>query len=134
MFMHNNKNVKKTDENKLKNKIVASIAGAVAGGVNGLFGGGGGMVIVPMLVYLLGMNHKSAHATAILIILPLSLVSSAFYFIFGTVDLSITIPVAVGVTIGGAIGALILSNSRPMFLVVVFSVVMAVAGVKMLFF
>lgn len=134
MSMQKCERVKKINKNKSKNKTIACVTGAVAGGVNGLFGGGGGMIVVPMLIYFLGINHKSAHATAILIILPLSLVSSVFYLAFGAVDFSITIPVAGGVIVGGAIGALILSKSKPMFLVVVFSVVMAAAGVKMLLF
>lgn len=134
MFMQKCRAVKKTTKNSVKDKIISCAAGIVAGGINGLFGGGGGMIVVPILIYFLKFSQKSAHATAILIILPLSIVSSIFYFVFGSIDFSVIIPTAVGVTVGGIIGALILSKSKPMFLTIAFSIVMAAAGVKMLFF
>ncbi len=134
MFMQKCRTVKNLTKDSVKDKIFSCITGVVAGGVNGLFGGGGGMIVVPMLIYFLKYSQKSAHATAILIILPLSIVSSIFYLAFGSIDLAVTIPTAVGVTVGGIIGALILSKSKPVFLAMVFSLVMAAAGVKMLFF
>ena len=50
------------------------ITGVVTGFCNGFFGGGGGMIVVPMLVLLLKLSPKKAHATAILIILPISVI------------------------------------------------------------
>ena len=70
---------KKNNANQLKNlkkeKIISVIAGCVTGLINGLFGGGGGMIVVSILTSLLNCKPKSAHATALMIILPLSLVS-----------------------------------------------------------
>ena len=122
---------KKSNENK---NLYAILTGALAGVINGLFGGGGGMVVVPMLVMLLKNEPKKAHATAILIILPLSIVSGLFYAAFGSVDLSVGIPVAIGVIAGGVLGALLLSKLSSKWLVVIFSIVMAAAGIKMLVF
>ena len=68
------------DDKKLN--IYAILTGLAAGLINGIFGGGGGMIVVPMLVHLLKCLPKKAHATAILIILPLSLVSGIFYAAF----------------------------------------------------
>lgn len=113
--------------------VLAVLTGAVAGLINGVFGGGGGMVVVPMLTFLLKRESKKAHATALLIILPLSIVSGLFYISFGNLNLNIGIPVMIGVVVGGAFGALFLSKLSSKIITIIFSVLMAGAGIKMLF-
>lgn len=127
-------NVKKNNKNKKTTFLLYGIIGVSAGLVNGLFGGGGGMIVVPMLIMLLGLEPKRAHATAILIILPLSIVSGLFYAAFGNLQADIAIPVGLGVVAGGVVGAFLLSKISSKWLIIIFSVVMAAAGVKMLFF
>ena len=125
---------KKSDKKERVQRIYAILAGAFAGLVNGVFGGGGGMIIVPILILLLKYQPNRAHATAILIILPISIVSCLFYVAFGNLDLSVAIPVGSGVIAGGIVGAFILSKISNKWLIIIFSIIMAVAGVKMLFF
>ena len=125
---------KKTEKNIKNSRLYAVLAGAAAGIINGLFGGGGGLIIVPMLVHMLKREQNRAHATAILIILPLSITSGLFYAAFGSVDLAVGIPVSIGVIIGGTVGALLLSKLSSKWVSIIFSVVMAAAGVKMLLF
>jgi uncharacterized membrane protein YfcA len=55
-----------------------AITGAVAGLLNGLFGAGGGTVVVPLFEKD-GMESKKAHATSIAVILPLSIISICLY-------------------------------------------------------
>ena len=109
-------------------------AGALAGFANGLFGGGGGMIIVPLLIFLLKFPPKAAHATAILIILPLSVLSGIFYIAFGKLEIFMLLSAGGGVIAGGALGALLLSRLSSKWVVIVFSIAMAAAGIKMLFF
>ena len=116
-----------------KRKLYSVLAGVGAGIANGLFGGGGGMIIVPILTHLLKYPAKNAHATAILIILPLSFVSGLFYVAFG-VQVSIVIPVVSGVCIGGVLGAFLLPKLSNKWISVIFSFLMLVAGVKLLLF
>lgn len=128
---------KKTQTNKQKNKnrvFLAVFTGASAGLINGLFGGGGGMIVVPMLSSLLNFESKKAHATAILIILPLSIVSGIMYFLFGNFNFNAGIPVTIGTIIGGVLGALLLAKLSNRWVVYIFCVIMAIAGVKMLLF
>ncbi len=129
---------KKNKNNITKNvknaTLISVITGAIAGLINGIFGGGGGMIVVPMLTKLLKFKSKNAHATAILIILPLSIISSILYLSFGKFKLEIGIPVIIGIILGGIFGAILLSKLSSKWVIIIFSIVMAVAGVKMLFF
>jgi uncharacterized membrane protein YfcA len=124
----------KIDKSKGKQTTYAIITGALAGLINGLFGGGGGMIVVPMITTLLKCPPKKAHATAILIILPLSIVSGLFYLSFGVLNVGVAIPTGIGVIIGGGLGALLLSKISNKWLVIVFSAIMAIAGLKLLIF
>ena len=131
--MEANKREKQSE--KIKNRKLFSIMiGAVSGFINGLFGAGGGMVVVPMLIKLLKFKTKPAHATAILIILPLSLVSGLLYLSFGNFNVNVGVPTSIGVIIGGVIGAFLLSKISSKWVGVIFSVLMAAAGVKMMLF
>ena len=62
-----------------KKWMVYGLSGAAAGFINGLFGAGGGMVLVPMLIKFCKVEDKKAFSSAISIILPLSLVSLFVY-------------------------------------------------------
>ena len=55
------------------------LTGALAGFVNGFFGAGGGMFVVPLLIVLVGLADKQAFSSAISIILPLTIVSLVIY-------------------------------------------------------
>ena len=87
-----------------------------------------------MLIKLLNCPPKKAHATALLIILPLSITSGIIYAVFGNLNLRVGIPVGIGVVLGGVIGAFLLSKLSTKWVIIIFSVVMAGAGVKMLLF
>lgn len=84
-----------------KAKLILS--GAAAGAVNGLFGGGGGMVLLPALQRC-GVAEKQAFATCVAIILPLCALSAALYVWRAGVDLSAALPYLLGGLAGGAVG------------------------------
>ena len=120
------------EESKAKNARKIICGGAV-GVANGLFGGGGGMIAVPMLQNT-GLSEKRAHATAILLILPVSLLSFIFYVWKGLYDFSVLIPTAIGVTAGGALGAWLLGKLPVKTVNLIFAFLQAAAGVSMFFF
>ncbi len=116
-----------------KKKFNGVLCGLLTGAVNGLFGGGGGMVVVPLLKNMLGYDEKRAHATAILVIAPVCAASAIIYIINGYFDASVVIPAAIGSVAGGFLGALAL-NMFPEFIVnAVFIAVMFAAGARLLF-
>ncbi len=109
----------------------AVLAGVGLGAVNGFFGGGGGMVAVPVL-RMLGYPGKEAHATAIFIIAPVCAVSALIYIIGGFVDMSVIIPAAAGNVVGGLIGAAFLGKLPKIWVEILFVAVMLAAGARML--
>lgn len=68
------------------------LAGLAAGFVNGFFGAGGGMVLVPLLIWLVGLPDKLAFSSAISIILPLCVVSLVIYGRHDMLPLSDALP------------------------------------------
>lgn len=114
---------------KLNKRAVGG--GLALGAINGLFGGGGGMLAVPILTDVLGYPRKQAHATAILIITPVCLVSAITYIANGFVDLSILIPAALGNVAGGLLGAQLLGKLPKIWVDIFFIAIMLVAGLRM---
>ena len=107
-------------------------AGVLTGAVNGLFGGGGGMVAVPLL-RMIGYEDKQAHATAIFVIAPVCAASAVVYIINGYAALDVILPAAVGSVAGGLAGALLLDRFPKTIINYIFIAVMFAAGVRMLF-
>lgn len=82
--------------------------GLVAGVLVGLMGIGGGVIIIPAFVYLLGMNQHLAQGTSLFILLPpLGLGALWMYWKRGYVDLPAGAGCAIGFLVGGYGGGLI---------------------------
>lgn len=109
------------------------VCGSLVGVANSLFGGGGGMIAVPLLRQT-GLDEKGAHATAILVILPISLLSFLLYFFRGFYNFSVLVPTAIGVTAGGILGSKLLGNLPVKAVNLAFAFLQAVAGIFLLFF
>lgn len=109
------------------------LGGSAVGAANGVFGGGGGMIAVPLLERIEGRGERQAHATAIALILPASLVSAVVYLWAGLVPWAVFLPVSLGVLAGGYLGAKLLPVLPPKALSLLFAVLMLAAGGKALF-
>lgn len=122
-----------TDKNKLFIKYAKYAGiGLVTGAANGLFGSGGGTIAVPAMVLLLGADDHKAHATAISVILPLTVLSSFFYISNNYVDWGLTVKVALGGLAGGYVGARLLQVCPSSLLRKIFAAFMIVAGIRMM--
>ncbi len=82
-----------------------ALPGFGAGRGNGLLGGGGGLLLVPMLRHLSHLECHKAHATAIVTTACLSAVSLVVYLNRGVIDWSLALPLAAGGAVGSAAGA-----------------------------
>lgn len=81
--------------------------GLAAGAVNGLFGAGGGMLLVPLLQRFRLLEQRALFASALAIMLPMSMVSFGVYYLKGAVELGQALPYCVGGFAGGLIGGLV---------------------------
>ncbi len=116
----------------LKNKgVLTAGAGLAVGLVNGLLGAGGGMIAVPLLQKL-GLDRKQAHANAVAVILPITVLSAALYLIKGYVSASDSFIFIPGGIIGSLLGTLIMRKISPKWLKRIFGGFMIYAGVRLL--
>ena len=123
------KDTERTEQNGTAKNI---LCGAATGAANGMFGGGGGMIAVPLL-RALGSDEKTAHATAIALILPVSLLSFILYAVRGCFDFSVALPTAIGGFAGGFFGAKLLSFLPEKAVFFTFTALQLFAGGWMLF-
>ncbi|MDO4300351.1 MAG: TSUP family transporter [Clostridia bacterium] len=109
----------------------SKILGLVTGFANGFFGAGGGTVLVPGMERLLKVEEHKAHATAIAVILPLSLISALIYTFKTDIPWKTLLWVSIGGIAGGYAGAKILSRFSGKWLHITFGGFMLIAAVKM---
>lgn len=83
-----------------------ALAGGLAGAVNGLFGAGGGMVLVPLLTLLTPMQEEEIFPASISIILPICLVSLTVTAITGSIPWMQALPYLLGSAAGGILAGL----------------------------
>lgn len=106
------------------------ITGALAGAVNGFFGGGGGMVLVPLLRGWIGMEDRRAFATSVAVMLPMCAVSAAAYLFRGGLDPAAAAPFLLGGLVGGIVSGISYKRVPPKLLVRLFAALIIFGGVR----
>ncbi len=99
--------------------------------MNGIFGAGGGMLAVPLLKKS-GMDQKSAHANAVAVILPITVISAILYLVKGNVTLSDSFAYVPTGLIGSVIATFALQKFSNRLLQKIFSIFMIYAGIRLL--
>lgn len=117
---------------KFLNMSFLGVSGLAIGFANGFFGGGGGMLLVPLLTFVAKLEEKKSHATAIAIILPLSVLSAVIYTLKGTHDINAGLIAGGGVIAGGVLGAFLLNKLNNKTVSMIFYVLMIAAGIRMI--
>lgn len=85
----------------MKHYLRPGLAGFLAGAVTGLFGAGGGMVLIPLLTLLTDIGERELFPSSIAIILPICLVSLAVSALQGTLTVTGALPYLLGGAAGG---------------------------------
>ncbi len=123
----------------MNQKAKLGVSGAAAGLVNGLFGGGGGMVMAPLLTGWCGLEQKRALATCVGVILPFCVLSAAIYVLRGGFDWlgggappARALPYLIGGGIGGALGGLLFRKVSAGVLRKLFALFLLYGGVRYL--
>ena len=108
------------------------LAGLAAGFVNGFFGAGGGMVLVPLLIWLVGLPDKLAFSSAISIILPLCIVSLFIYGRYDMLPLSDALPYLLVGAGGGVLAGLWFQKVPAKWLHLALGALILLGGVRLL--
>jgi uncharacterized membrane protein YfcA len=114
--------------------LVALAIGLVAGVLSGILGIGGGVVIVPALVVLLGFGQKTATGTSLLaLLLPVGALALWSYARAGHVDVRAGLLLALGIFVGALFGARFALGQSEVTLRRMFAVVLLALAVRMFF-
>ena len=119
---------------KKRSWLAPAVSGALAGAVNGFFGGGGGMALVPLLAGWCGLGQRRAFATSVAVILPLCVLSAGIYLFRGGLDLQAALPYLLGGLAGGFAGGKLFRRLNMDWLRRAFALLILYGGVKALFF
>ncbi len=114
--------------------IILIIIGLLAGSFSGMVGIGGGVIIIPMLIYFLGFSQHQAQGTSIAIMLPpIGLMAAYQYYKAGQVNLMYALVIAVAFFIGGYFGAKYAVKIPQEYLKKIFGIFLLLVALKTIF-
>lgn len=116
------------------NQILYITLGLIAGIFGGMFGIGGGTILIPALVYLFGLTQHQAQGTTLAIMVPpIGLLAAWRYWQAGNVKLSMAGFICAGFFLGGLLGAHLIHNVSDPMLKKLFGVYLLIISVRMIF-
>ncbi|MEO6330903.1 MAG: sulfite exporter TauE/SafE family protein [Ginsengibacter sp.] len=113
--------------------LILILVGIAAGILGGLVGIGGGIIIVPSLVYFLSFSQKSAQGTSLgLLLLPMGILGVLQYYKQGHVDFKVVIILAIGFLAGSYFGSKVALNLPQETVKKIFAILLMIVAIKML--
>jgi uncharacterized membrane protein YfcA len=113
--------------------LILVAIGAFAGVLSGFVGVGGGVVIVPALVYTLGMSQHSAQGTSLFVLLlPIGILAVYNYWKGGQINWKFGLIIALAFVLGGYVGSKLALKLSPAIVKLIFGVIMAYVSFKMI--
>lgn len=117
---------------KQSNWLPCALSGGAAGFVNGFFGAGGGMLLVPLLIRLAKLEDRTAFTSSVCIVLPMCLVSIAVYAASGMLPVREALPYLAGGAAGGVLAGLWFRRVPPRLLHLALGALIVFGGVRLL--
>jgi hypothetical protein len=114
--------------------LIAALIGLCGGVTSGLFGVGGGIVMVPAMVFLLHTNIKTAIGTSLVVILPTALTGGLKHHQLGNIDWKLAASLVPLAIVGGFLGAALTKSLPAETLKKMFGGFIVLAGCRLLFF
>ncbi len=119
---------------KMTEILLLLMIGLLAGFVGGSFGVGGGIIIIPALVFVLGYSQHMAQGTSLaMMIPPIGLLAAFNYYKSGFINIKAALILIVAFVIGSYFGSLISVQIQGKMLQRVFGVLMLIVALKMIF-
>jgi len=115
--------------------LILLLVGLAAGMLSGLVGVGGGIIIVPCLVFFLGFSQKMAQGTSLgILLLPIGVLGAFQFYKQGYIDIKVVAIISVAFIFGSYFGSKIALRLSQDNVKKIFALVMLLVAVKMLFF
>jgi len=114
--------------------VLLVLIGIVSGILSGFVGVGGGIIIVPALIFLLGMTQLGAQGTSLFVLLlPIGILAVMNYWKAGQINLSYGLVVSLAFVIGGYFGSKFALKISPNLVRLIFGIIMVLISAKMLY-
>ena len=114
--------------------IILIVIGVVAGVISGSIGVGGGIVVIPALVFIMGFSQHNAQGTSLAFMLPpIGILAAYNYYKSGYVNLKFALILILAFVIGAYVGSLISVNIPEKILRKIFGIFMLLVAAKMIF-
>ena len=114
--------------------LILALIGLAAGTMGGMVGLGGGLIIVPAMIYFMGADQKTAQGTSIAIMLPpIGLFAAMNYYKAGYINIKYAAIIAITFLIGGYFGSKLAIALPEAIVKKVFAGLMIITAIKMIF-
>jgi uncharacterized protein len=119
-------------EAKMNNVFYIAL-GLVAGVLSGIFGIGGGVILIPALIFLFGLTQHQAQGTTLAIMVPpIGLLAALRYYYSGNVKLGMAGFICAGFLVGGLLGAQLIQNVPDALLKKLFGMFLLIISLRMI--
>ncbi len=114
--------------------LICLAIGSLAGILSGLFGVGGGIIMIPAMVYLLGFNQHLAQGTSLAVmLLPVSIFAAIQYYKTGNIDIKAAFWIMLALALTSFFGAKLGLSLNNMLLQKLFGIIMLIMSLKLIF-
>ena len=115
--------------------VILILIGLVAGAFSGMFGIGGGLVMVPAMVFFLAMSQHSAQGTSLgVLVIPVAAVAAYNYYKEGELNMKFALIIGLSFVIGGYFGSKFSLGMSEVILKRSFGVLVLAMAIKLIFF
>ncbi len=114
--------------------LILVIIGLMAGVFGGMFGVGGAIIMIPALVYFLGVDQHTAQGTSVAIMLPpIGLFAAYNYYKAGQVNIWYAVIIAIAFMVGGYFGSVIALKFPENLMKKIFGILLILVALRMIF-
>ncbi|MBI4974553.1 MAG: sulfite exporter TauE/SafE family protein [Candidatus Omnitrophica bacterium] len=111
------------------------LVGFLSGIFSGFLGLGGGLVLIPILVYVYGLSQHQAQGTSLAVMVPpITILAALRYYYSGNVKLNMAVFIALGFILGAFLGADFVQHVTGVALKKIFGVILLLVSFRMIFF
>ncbi len=116
----------------MKQIILLVMVGIFGGVINGLFGAGAGLLLVPLIRLVSKLDEKKVHATTLGCVMLMCISSSVVFFVHKQIDYKLTLWCFIGSLAGAILGTFLLQKFKNKVINIIFSCLLLVAGILMI--